>query len=190
MTQLLPAQIAAMVERRAAFRSLLIRIATTTPTRFWTGFGPLKLDVADDLDPASTFNGAGVMKTMPSLRQITDGKAERVDFEFFASHPQVVAMVAQGIEDVDINVGYVFFNPDWSLAGPAAWLWSGVLDAPRRRQAGLSDRRILSAYSGTASRRRAGRKYWTNAGHLSRHPGDTICAGMSLMTGHDNVSWP
>ncbi len=100
-------------------------------------------------------------------------------------------MIAAGVIDVAINIGYVFFNPDWSLAGPAAWLWEGTIDSFHRKVGdGIADRRILSAVSGAATRKRAGRRYWSNAGHQSRHPGDLICDNMSLMSGHADVPWP
>ena len=191
MTALLPEQIALMAAAHAPRRSLVIRIVCATAIiRFWTGFGPLTLAVDDDLDPAGRYRGAGVLKSMPSIRQVTDGKAVRVNFEFFARHPAVEAMMAAGIADAQINVGYVFFDDNWQLAGPAAWLWQAVLDVPRRKRSGIEDRRILSAISGAATRKKAGRRYWSKAGHQSRHPGDRICDDMSKMTVNTNRKWP
>lgn len=191
MTTLLPEQIAVMVEKRAPRRSLLIRIAHNdgSVSRFWTGHGPLPLDAADTLDPGATFAGSGVMQDLPPFREMTAGTMQRVEFAFFARHPRVRAMMAAGVDMADINLAYVFFNEDWSLAGPAAWLWQGVIDSPSMKRDGLTDLRMLSAYTGVPNRKRAGRCYWSNAGHQSRHAGDLMCAFMNLMSLNAQEKW-
>lgn len=183
MTSLLPSQVQLMVEARAPRRGLLMYIqGDNFARRFWGGVGYLRLDSLDDLDPSGLYTGSGILRELPPLRQITGGKAERIDISVSDCVPDVMHLINDSIIGATLYVGYVFFNDDWQIVGPAAWLWEGYIDVVRREQSADSRARVLSAVSGAATRGKAGRRYWSNAGHQSRHPGDKFFDRVQLMT--------
>lgn len=188
MTSLLPAQVEIMAAARAPRRSLLMLIVGDGFTlRYWGGVGFLALDAADDLDPSGRYTGAGIMNDLPPIRQITGGKAERVDITVAATNTVVSSQVTN-VRDCLLYIGYVFFNDDWQIVGPAAWLWQGAIDVIRRDSSAESRTWTISAVSGAATRGKAGRRYWSNAGHQSRHPGDDFWDRVQLMTINRNLS--
>lgn len=187
-----PEQAAAMAAREAPPYSVLLRIATEAPLRLWTGIGDFPASADDDLEPSAIYDGAGVLTAMPALRQLIGGVAERLTFTFSGTDAVPSSYVnspTSDIERAEIDIGLVFFDQDWQAVAPVGWLWSGrVSTASASRNAGVKSV-SLSCVSGCADRTRAGLRYWTDASHQRRHPGDLVCDKVSRYSVGTSITW-
>jgi hypothetical protein len=188
-----------MSRREAPRFGLLLHIGTATAFRVGTFIGWLETTADDTLDPSQIYKGVGILTGLPALRQIVDGSAERLDFKFSAAAAVPQSWVDDPESDIsgaDVNVGLVFFGDDWSMlrqpdgSPPVSWLWHGRADVASWVYEGGKESIALSCGSEFTDRGRAGMRFWTQASHQSRHPGDNFCKLVVGYTVTRMVKWP
>lgn len=185
-------QAAAMSRLEAPRYALFLRVGTTIPFYVWTGVGPYQASEDDDLAPNVVYSGAGILRSIPGLRQLMAGTAERLQFGFSGVDLKPVSWMNDdaSILDAEINVGIVFFDQNWQAVAPIAWFWDGIADVVNSSYDALTKTINLSVVSGYADRQRAQLRYWTDANHQSRHPGDLFCQRVSIYSIGTESKWP
>lgn len=169
-------------------RSYVVRIATTPVIYLWTGFGLLETP-ADDIDVAgATWNGFGVV-SIPGLKTLINGVADRVDFKLSGVSSEVVALATTESVDVynkEIRVGTIEFDQHWQLDGGISWEWKGSADRIQiesQDEGGKRTRSIsLSAASADAKRSNPNFAYWTDSSQRLRSADDAFCDHVALIS--------
>ncbi len=189
---MLPDAARLMSEKEAPRYALLLRIGTATPLRLWTAIGPFMTTADDDLDPSAIYRGVGILRAFDEINQIVDGTAERVNFTFARSliPKSWIDEDDSDIEGAAVNVGIVFFDDAWQTVAPVAWFWDGIADVSASQYDDGKEQIVLSVGSADTDRARADYRYWTDASHKTRHPGDNFC---KLVAGYNSlrvVKWP
>jgi hypothetical protein len=109
--------------------SILFRLLCDPPVYLWSGYGPL-ITAADSLDPSgAVWRGAAELVSVPTLKQLINGEADRIEVKFSGVTPAMVRMAHEDRESVkgaQANIGLVKFDGDWQQEGPIKWQWSGV----------------------------------------------------------------
>lgn len=163
--------------REASRFAILMRIDLPTPVRLWCGVGDIATRSDDELDPSQTYEGNGVLLSMPPLRSLLGGQAESVQFVFNGADPLPRSWMDDPDIDINgaiINLGRVFFDDAWQAVAPVAWTWTLTAGAPRSVRKGLNCSVVLSALSDGVDRSDVSNLMWTRAGHRSRHPTDSF----------------
>lgn len=172
--------------------SVLFRLACDPPVYLWSGFGDLATS-ADELDPAGAqWRGAGELVTVPTLKQLINGEADRIEVKFSGVTPAMVRMAHEDRESVKgaaANIGLIEFDQDWQVKGPVKWQWSGAggviitesAESDGNRQWSIS----LSMASGDTLLANPKIAYFTAADQAKLSPTDRFCdfvAGISSGT--------
>lgn len=172
--------------------SVLFRMACDPPVYLWSGFGPLRTS-GDGLDPSgANWSGAGELITMPTLKQLINGEADRIEVKVSGVTPSMLRLVNEDRESVrgaPANIGLIEFDDAWQQAGPIKWQWAGrggviitestQVDNGRQWTVSLS---MASADTFLANPRLA---FFTAADQAKRSPTDQFCshvAGISAGT--------
>lgn len=188
------AEAAAIMSRREAPRyAFLLRINTAKPLRLWTGVGDLETDRGDDLDPSQVYSGIGILTGLPAIRQLIGGIAEQLTITMSGVDAIPQSYVDDEDSDIvgaEINIGIVFFDDDWQQVGPSGWIWSGTVGPVTSEFGGGVETVSLSVASEFLDRSRASPRFWSNAGHQSRHPGDTMCQFTAALSEGTTIKWP
>lgn len=181
-----------MAKREAPRYSLFLKIGTTDPVYLWTGIGPYQASSDDDIAPNAVFNGAGILRSIPGLKQLMSGTADRVQFSFSGVDLKPVSWMSTdgSILNAEVNVGIVFFDTNWQAVAPIAWFWDGTSDVVSSSYDALTKTINLSVVSGYADRQRSDFRYWTDASHQSRHPGDLFCQRTAIYSIGTESKWP
>lgn len=177
----------------------LVRIATPTPVRLWTGVGDLPVN--DSVcDPDGTiFQGGGRLVDLPSFQRLINGIAERIVFTLNNVTDDMRTLVydiAPDVHGAGVRLGLVIFDGDWRQVGPVRWLKRGRIDTiETSNEPGPKGERMksieLSVGSFFTGRKVPGQGAWTNADQQSR-PGsedDRFCERTTLMTAAQKA-WP
>lgn len=195
---MLEAAAAAMTALGAPRHSIIVRIAAASAVyRVWSGAGLLEIDT-DDVDlEGGIYTGVGLLGSIPPLRQLVGGAAERLEFSLNATDGPIFALADEDADDVigaPVDMGIVFFDADWQMVAPPSWLWSGTADMPSvsRSTEGLEITRGVSLSVGSAftDRTRPQLTYFTDADQRRRSPTDLFCERVAIYTGTHTIKWP
>jgi len=144
--------------------SVLFRLACDPPVYLWSGHGDLDT-WADTLDPSGArWRGAAELVSVPSLKQLINGEADRIEVKFSGVTPAMVRMAHEERESVkgaSAKIGLIEFDQDWQQAGPIKWQWSGI-----------------GGVIVTESSESDGKRQWTVS--LSMASGDTLLANPKI----------
>lgn len=188
------AEAAAIMSRREAPRyAFLLRINTGEPLRLWTGVGDVETDPDDDLDPSQVYAGIGILTGLPAIRQLVGGIAEQLTITMSGVDAIPQSYVDDDGSDIvgaEINIAIVFFDDDWQQVGPAGWIWSGTVGPVTSAYDDGVETVSLSVASEFLDRSRAAPRYWSDAGHRVRHPGDDMCSLMAALSAGVTIKWP
>jgi len=162
-------------------RSWVVRIASDPVCRMWTGLGPLQTP-ADYVDPTpARWDGAGELISVPALRAIINGAAERIEFLLSGVSMETLRLAQEDVASIrmaECRVGRVDFDDAWQAA-PIVWEWIGYADALRvQSRGGDGERnRSITLMVGSADTFRANPNftYWTDASQRLRSPDDAFC---------------
>lgn len=193
---MLPDQAAAMAASGAPRYSMLVRFGMETPLRLWAGIGDLELP-ADTVEPSGAiYQGVGILGSVPALRQLVGGTAERLDFTLSIPGGVAFAMAdedAAAVRAAPIDVAAIFFDEDWQQTAPF-WLWNGTADvvAVSRTTNGLNVTRNVRVSAGSAftDRTRPQHTYFTDADQRRRSPTDSFCQRADIYTRVSTIKWP
>lgn len=182
-------------------KGVFFRLATSPAVRLWLGFGDIKPGV-NVLDPADggTYLGFGEIKDVPVYKALLNGAAERVEFTMSGVDGKVLELAAADADQVigkAIDVGVMYFGPDWSPLGSVHWLAHYTAGPMRLRKQLIEDPTspdmhtlALTAGSLFTSRRRPGYSWFTNVDQQGRHPGDLFCNLAADYTNEFSIAWP
>ena len=183
--------------------AVLCRIATDTPTRFWTGVGDLALpaDAVETTDGA-IYKGIGDIVGLPALDQLINGGAQAVQFTISGTGVDAagVAMLTASAEDViyrRMNVGIGIFDANLQFTGNRVWLWEGecsTIDASREANAGPGGLPVRTVSLGVGStftaRRRPRIVNWTDTHQRRISATDDYLEYVHNMSAGTTIKWP
>lgn len=169
--------------------SWLMRIDSDPPCYLWTGLGPLETP-GDAVDPAgATWLGAGHLVSIPALRALINGVAERVSFTLSGVSVETLRLAREDkatVKGAATRIGHVTFDEDWQLTGPITWEWLGIADALRVESRHADDDRtrsiILLVGGADTSRANPRFNYWTDASQRLRSPTDAFCDHVAMIS--------
>lgn len=111
--------------------SYLWRLASDPVCYLWTGLGPLTTP-ADSVDPAgAAWKGASGLLSIPALKALINGAAERVDFTLSGVNAETMRLALldrETVKGAELRLGRVDFDADWQIVGGIHWEWLGVAD--------------------------------------------------------------
>lgn len=188
----------AQIDGRLISVSFLVYIDSPTPVRAWTGIGDLFDDGWSGDSTGGTYKGVGAVLDIPSLQQLVNGVAQRVDFTLSGVDAQIVALADAEAADVrskDVIVGMQFFADNLQPVGEPLRIWDGEADVIRNDTVSTPDfsrvRTVtLSVGSTTTGRRRPSLHTFTRAQQRSRSSDDAFCDRTGLYSGDSELAWP
>ena len=177
----------------------LVRVATPTPVRMWTGIGDLPVDDSTFDADGAIYKGSGRLINLPTFQRLINGIAERVTFTLNNITDDMRALAYEEAEDVRgsaVRLGLVIFNTEFAQIGPVRWMKSGRIDTiETRNDPDGQGNRIKSIEFSVGSfftgRKVPGSGTWTNADQQARTGSSTdrFCEWTpSLIT--TTKSWP
>lgn len=192
----------AALESGAYRIAIFFRLDVVPPVRLWLGIGAIEPG-ANTFDYAgATYYGFGELADVPSVNQLINGRAERVEFTLSGVSGKMLQIASGGdadqVKGVDVVTGFALIAPDWqSLLGPVKWCAAYVADYLALDQTVTDDPAIpisrtirLSCGSLMTGRRRPGLAYFTDQDQRARFPGDRFCERTPLYASGFNKAWP
>lgn len=162
-------------------RSIVWRLACDPVAYLWSGYGDLDVP-ADELDASGArYTGAGALIEVPSLKQLINGIADRVDFRISGVSGATLRLALEdraSVYGATLHVGSVVFDRDWQIIGPPAWQWRGVADVltPDSKETAQGRERTITLSVASADTARSNPKltWFTDADQRRRSPTDKI----------------
>lgn len=170
-------------------RSYVFRLASDPVCYLWTGFADLDTP-ADDVDvTGATWRGAGEILSIPALKALINGTAERVRFSVSGVSAETVRLATDDRDSVygaELRLGWVEFDEDWQLAGEIHWDWLGIADVITVESAESENGRqrtiSLSVASSDTLRSNPNLTFYTDADQRKRSPDDDFCNQVANIT--------
>jgi hypothetical protein len=180
-------------------RGVLLRVASDTPIRVWSGLvrnlpipaGGLELD-------GGVYQAMGQLTGLPQLGNVLNGKAQRVVFKLSgaAVTAEIAAMAhgnAAAIRGKQVDVGIVLFDDAWQPMTPIFWRWSGTADRLSVIRGGSVDKPTrelqLSCGSALTSRKRPNLSFFTPIDQARRSPDDTFFSEVPKLQAGTTKVW-
>ncbi len=171
------------------------------PVLIWLGFGDIRPGVNVLDQTGKTYRGFGEIASLPAVRQMINGAAERVEFTLSGVEGDVLAIAAahdaQSVKGKRVAVGFAVMNAAWQLVGPVRWVRFYTADFLSLHQPPSEDpsapivRTItLSCGSLMTGRRRPAYSYFTDQDQQRRFPGDLFCNRTPRYAQGFEKTWP
>lgn len=169
------------------------------PVRIWLGFGDIRPGV-NVFDPdGALYKGLGKLRSVPNVKQLLNGSAERVEFVLSGISSDLLAIAfseADLMRNRPATLGFAIMDTTWALLGPVRWCAYYVADVPTIAQ-GIADDKSsitrtisLSCGSRFTGRRRPSFAYFSDQDQQARFPGDLFCSlTPNYAHGYDK-NWP
>ncbi|WP_416192951.1 hypothetical protein [Nitrobacter sp. TKz-YC01] len=192
----------AALARNSARIGVFFRLETDPVVRLWLGVGPFETTQPDVLDgTGAKYNGFGEVGSVPALKQMVNGAAQRVEFTISGVTGDILQIAsggdAQQVKGKRVSVGFAVMDDNWSLLGPIKWIQNYTADYLAIQQVAptevgqLTVRTVtLSAGTLMTGRRRPGLAYFTNQDQRARYPTDYFCERTPLYANGFNKTWP
>lgn len=180
---------------------VFFRLETDPIVRIWLGVGSIRPGVNVYDATAAEYSGLGEMQSVPSFKQLINGRAERVDFSASGVSGEILAIASGGDADQvkgrRVAVGFAVMDEDWKLLGAIKWCANYTADYLAIEQA-LTDNpkdpvvRTVTLSCGTVmtGRRRPSFSYFTNQDQQARYPGDRFCERTPVYATGFTKAWP
>lgn len=170
-------------------RSYVFRLGSDPECWLWTGVGKLETP-ADAVDPSgATWLGAGEIITLPALKALINGAADRVRFTLSGVSAATLRLALEDRESVrgaEARIGWVEFDVDWQLIGGVHWDWSGIADVisieRTATDTGASRSISLSVAASDTLRSNPPLTFWTSADQRRRSSDDAFCDEVASIT--------
>lgn len=162
-------------------RCILWRLACDPVARLWSGIGDLPVP-ADHVDQqGGIYRGAGALLSVPALKQLMNGVADRVEFQVSGVSAETVRLAIEdrdSIKGAALRIGYVQLDADWQVSGAPVWTWRGKADilTTDRQPSEMGGQRTitLSVASTDTDRANPTLAWFTDADQRRRSPTDAI----------------
>ena len=179
---------------------IFFRLAVDPIQRLWLGVGDIKPGVNVLDAEGATYRGFGSLGNVPSIKQLMNGTAERVDFTVSGVSGGILTIAsgndAEQVKGKRTDVGFCVMDNRWSMVGQVHWCANYTADVLTIDQApaGPSDVivRTVTLSCGTTftGRRRPTYGYLTDQDQQARYPGDLFCQYVSKYANGFNKAWP
>jgi len=158
--------------------SHILVLESDPPAYLWTGLGFIDIEI--DGSPRR-FSGAGHILSIPDLKALINGAADRIEFGISGVAPETVRLAHEdraSVELADARIGRINFDVDWQQDGPVAWLWHGFADVITTNSSSSDNGRTRSITVGLANEetRRSNPQiaFFTDADQRRRSPDDSF----------------
>lgn len=174
----------------ASYRfSYVFRMECDPPLYLWSGLGDLAT-APDTIDPAgATWQGAGQLLSVPSIKQLINGVADRLEFTVSGVAPETLRLAQEdrpSVKGAVARLGRVDFGDDWQPLGPIEWLWKGVAGVILTSSSMADNGRVrtisLSIPSADTTRANPVLTFFTAADQAKRSPTDAFCSHVAGIT--------
>jgi len=153
--------------------SYLIEVDCTPPAYVWTGHGRLEY-------ASKTYLGAGHILSVPDIKLLINGVAERLEFSFSGVSEESLRLAVEDRETVYLapaRIGRVTFDTDWQVTG-IDWQWHGVADgitvASRPTDNGRERKVTIKLASADTKRSNPQIAFFSDADQRKRSPDDVF----------------
>jgi hypothetical protein len=173
---------------------------TDPAVRIWLGAGKIKPGVNTYDSVGAEYKGFGAIRDIPSIKQLLNGKAARVEFTVSGVKGDILQIASGGdakqVKGRRVGVGFAFMGQRWELLGPVRWLATYTADFLSLRESGddpmQSITRTIALSCGTLNvdRRRPLFGSFTNQDQQARFPADTFCERTPLYAHGFQMPWP
>ncbi|ARR53492.1 hypothetical protein HY78_08685 [Rhizorhabdus wittichii DC-6] len=168
-------------------QSIIVRIDSEDPARFWQGVGDILIP-ADDVEPLEAiYLGAGELISVPDFQQLINGTAERIEFTLSGVSAETIAMAvedAASVRGASLHVGIVTFDEAWQVievAWEAEFRCDTLTVSSQGSQTGRVRSITLSVGSDDTGRSRAPIAFFTDADQKRRSATDNIFSHVAGM---------
>lgn len=180
---------------------IFFRLETAPVVRLWLGVGLIKPGI-NVLDPSgATYVGFGSIRDVPNIKQLINGRAERVDFTISGVSGAVLKVASGGdpdqVKGKRVTTGFALMDADWRLLGSVHWTGNYTADYLALEQASSDDPaapivRSIRLSCGTllTSRRRPSLSYFSHQDQVARFPGDRFCERTPVYANGFSKTWP
>lgn len=170
-------------------RSYVFRLASDPVCYLWTGHGDLETP-ADDIDAGgATWVGAAAILSIPALKALINGVAERVRFSVSGVSSETLRLAQEDRETVagaELRLGWIEFDSDWQIVGSIHWDWLGIADVISIESAETDNGRTrtigLSVASADTLRSNPNLAFFTDADQRKRSADDLFCDQVASIT--------
>lgn len=190
------ADTAELIRLHGSRRALAFRLASASPLRYWTGIGEIEAPMRSVAIDGEIYLGGGRWSSLPQLRQLINGVADRASFTLSGLDEGAVAQIAATaapIDGVALHVGFVLFDGGWQPVTPIipyARLTADYVAAKYEAGDPPSAQIILSCHYGDAAQARPTLTYYTPAHQRLRDPTDMSCSHVFTYQAGHTVAWP
>lgn len=170
----------------------LFRLEADPPAYLWSGAGDLPVP-GDAIASAATYTGMGDLIDIPSLAQLINSSADRVEFTLSGVTAEAMRLAYEDRESVKgarVRIGSLVLDSALQPAAEVDWEWEGVADTVEIEREpennGKAVRSVtLSVGSADTARSRPELDFWTDASQRIKSPTDAFfshVAGISQGT--------
>lgn len=179
---------------------VFFQLETDPVVRLWLGFGKIKPG-ANRLDPTGAeYKGFGAIRDIPSIKQLLNGRAARVEFTISGVSGEILRIASGGdakqVKGRPVSVGFALMGKAWQMLGPVHWTASYTADYLGLQESGddpmQSIVRTITLSCGTLNtdRRRPLFGSFTNQDQQAKYPGDTFCERTPVYAHGFQMPWP
>lgn len=194
------AELAALESERQQIGVFMNLATTPTPVRLWLGIGKIEPGVNTIDLTGAAYSGFGELIDVPSVQQLINGTAERVEFRLSGVSEEILALAASEASTVKTkrcSLGIGIMDSGWRLLGAIHWMRhyrsdflfvdETLVDAPGNPVVRTV---VLSVGSATTGRRRPGLSYLTDQDQQRLSPGDRFCERTNFYSRGTSKVWP
>ncbi|OGT55476.1 MAG: hypothetical protein A3E01_09210 [Gammaproteobacteria bacterium RIFCSPHIGHO2_12_FULL_63_22] len=161
--------------------SYVFRMAVSPVLYIWSGHGALETP-ADSVDASgATWLGGGHVVSVPSLKLLLNGAADRIDIRLSGITAEILRLVEEDrpeVQEAEVLIGRVEFDDDWQVSGTINWEWLGVADsmtiASGNSEKGRERVLTVSIRSGDTTRSNPQPAFFTDADQRGRSSDDAF----------------
>lgn len=173
---------------------VLMRIATDTPIRAWSGVGPLAIP-ADDVEDTegAVYKGTGILADLPAVEILIGLSAARLTLALSGVSAEMLDLAEADAADVDgraVSLGIGFETASRQLVGPIFWKATGRIEEIFTEDARTGRTAGLQMIYGAEDRRQTRFDYWSPAHQEALYPGDKGCAHTPELEEGVDIVWP
>lgn len=167
--------------------------ASTGPLRLSTGFGDRRI-APDAVDiEGGVYRGMGGIIGLPTLNQLINGIAQRVEFSLSAVTDEILQLAdaeAETVRGAPTFLGFTAYDDDWQPYFAPYWLAELRTDTVKLDMRATTQTLTLSAGTVHTDRKRPRMSFFTGPDQRRRSPTDAFCDRVAGYSANTTVRWP